>query len=398
MCELSADPRDGAQGRTKGFSMIADALQRYDVRLMSWGDGSEVPTSGNNFVIVGADNQDLLHIRIFDAGGNRVTDTDETKLPPIRASAISTLKQQLPGLLPRHVLASAEKVQVISEVTSIVGPPRVFLSYSKDSDNHAGRVLELADSLCTYGIDVILDRYHPAPEQAWPRWMEQNLDEAEFVLMVCTETYCRRAMGLEKPGKGHGVTWEGNLIYNAIYHRIEHDQPSGSRFIPILLPGSEPSHIPSPVQGHTYYQLSAFNLNDPNYEALYRHLTGQPATPQPDLGQIQILPPTPRPQVSQGLLPRAPSAGSIRQPSGKGRARGGQATASPLEASIPRYHQRPARGNRSAGARSGRQSEDLYRSRLMSRETIGATRRSGRTECCRGKGEQIPREKGEKRV
>ena len=166
---------------------------------------------------------------------------------------------------------------------------------------------------------MILDRYDPAPEQGWPRWMEQNLDEAKFVLMVCTETYCRRVMGLEKPGKGLGVTWEGNLIYNAIYHRIEHDQPSGSRFIPILLPGSEPSHIPSPVQGHTYYQLSAFNLNDPTYEALYRHLTGQPATPQPDLGQIQILPPKPRPQVSPGPLPAALGSDPIRQPSGKGR-------------------------------------------------------------------------------
>ena len=41
--------------------------------------------------------------------------------------------------------------------------PRVFLSYSHDSDEHAARVLALADSLCDGGIDVILDRYvHPA--------------------------------------------------------------------------------------------------------------------------------------------------------------------------------------------------------------------------------------------
>ncbi len=96
-------------------------LRGYDLRLMSWGDGSGVATSANNLVIVGADNHGLLHIRIFDAGGNSVTDTDETKLPPTQAGAISTLKQQLPGLLPPHVLCSAEKVQVISEVTSIVG-------------------------------------------------------------------------------------------------------------------------------------------------------------------------------------------------------------------------------------------------------------------------------------
>ena len=32
-----------------------------------------------------------------------------------------TLKQQLPGLLPPHVLTSAEKARVLSEVLSIVG-------------------------------------------------------------------------------------------------------------------------------------------------------------------------------------------------------------------------------------------------------------------------------------
>jgi hypothetical protein len=62
--------------------------------LVAAGDGSWVPTSGKNLVIVGVDNNGLLHIRIFDDGGNRVTGTDETKLPSTKARAVSTLKQQ----------------------------------------------------------------------------------------------------------------------------------------------------------------------------------------------------------------------------------------------------------------------------------------------------------------
>jgi sugar phosphate permease len=95
--------------------------QGYDLRLMSWGDGSGVPTSGNNLVIVGIDNNSLLRIRIFDADGNRVKDTDETKLPNTQAGAISSLKQQLPGLLHPHVLTDGEKARVIAQATSIVG-------------------------------------------------------------------------------------------------------------------------------------------------------------------------------------------------------------------------------------------------------------------------------------
>src|SRR5208337_910758 len=178
--------------------------------------------------------------------------------------------------------------------------PRVFLSYSHDSDDHAGRVLDLADNLRAKGIDVTLDQYvHPGPEEGWPRWMDRNIDEAKFVLMVCTETYHRRVMSQEEPGKGLGVRQEGSLIYNRIYN----DKPSGSRFIPILLlPGSEPSHIPSPVQGHTYYRIAAFDLIDPGFEGLLRHLTVQPPTPPPDLGMIPTLPPRSRSDPSGNPL------------------------------------------------------------------------------------------------
>ena len=175
--------------------------------------------------------------------------------------------------------------------------PRVFISYSNDSDEHADQVLALADALCVNGIDVILDRYvHPAPAEGWPSWMEQNLEAAKFVLMVCTENYRRRVMAL-----GTGVHWEAELINN----RICYGTARGARFIPTLLPGSEPEHIPGPVRGHSHYRLATFELTDPGFEALYRHLTDQPATPRPDLGSIKKLPPKRRPQPSPSPLPPA---------------------------------------------------------------------------------------------
>ena len=167
---------------------------------------------------------------------------------------------------------------------------KVFISYSHDSPEHAQRVLDLADALRHGGLEVILDKYVPAPDEGWPLWMETHLDEANFVLMVCTETYRRRVLGQEPPGKGLGGRWEGNLIRNRIYN----DKPSGSRFIPVLLEGGEPAHIPNPVQGHTYYRISHFDLSDAGFEGLYRHLTGQAPTPPSEPGPIQVLPPHPR--------------------------------------------------------------------------------------------------------
>ena len=119
-CQLKARWNDLKPAFQPEFAEhVSDLL--FDLQLMPWGDGSEVPASGTDLVIVGIDEQGRLHIRIFDAGGHEITDTDETKLPATQAGAISTLKQQLPGLLPPHVLTTAEKAQLISEATSIVG-------------------------------------------------------------------------------------------------------------------------------------------------------------------------------------------------------------------------------------------------------------------------------------
>ncbi len=159
--------------------------------------------------------------------------------------------------------------------------PKVFVSYSHDSDEHADRVLALSDALCRDRCDVLLDRYfHRGPEEGWPLWMDRNIRDADFVLMVCTATYLRRVMGEEEPGLGLGVRWEGKLIYNRIYH----DKPSGSRFIPILLPGSERAHIPTPVLGHNRYEITSFSRTDSGYDGLYRHLMDKPKVIAPELG------------------------------------------------------------------------------------------------------------------
>ena len=170
--------------------------------------------------------------------------------------------------------------------------PRVFVSYAHDPANpaHAGRVLELADQLRDDGLNVVIDQYDPNPKEGWPLWMETNLEAAEFVLLVCTPAYHRRVVRQEAAGVGLGVQWEGNLIYNRLYGNLS----QGGRYIPVLLDGGDPTNIPTPVQGFTFYRLAHFDLSDAAYEALYRHLTGQHATPKPTLGTRKVLPPKAR--------------------------------------------------------------------------------------------------------
>src|SRR5216684_3961547 len=67
--------------------------------------------------------------------------------------------------------------------------PKVFVSYSHDSPEHADRVLALADRLRSDGIDCILDQYEESPAEGFPRWMDQQMRAADFVLMICTPKY-----------------------------------------------------------------------------------------------------------------------------------------------------------------------------------------------------------------
>jgi len=165
-------------------------------------------------------------------------------------------------------------------------PPKVLISYSHDSPQHAQHVLELANRLRADGIDCTIDQYFVAPAEGWPRWMDKQIRDSDFVVMVCTEAYYQRVIGEEKPGKGLGVRWEGHLIYQAIYSA----ESMNTKFIPVLFESDNYAHIPAPVQSTTFH----FPQTEDGYEDLYRRLTNQPHALKPALGKLRSLPPAER--------------------------------------------------------------------------------------------------------
>ena len=162
-------------------------------------------------------------------------------------------------------------------------PLKVFISYSHDSHEHLDRVLALADRLREEGIDCNLDQYEPAPAEGWPRWMDKHFKDADFILVVCTETYCRRFEGREEQGKGLGVKWEGAIITSELYR----DETINKRFIPVIFSTDDAAHVPERLRDHMRYVVTDGN----DYEQLYRRLTNQPRVVRPPLGQMRILEP-----------------------------------------------------------------------------------------------------------
>ncbi|MBL8351103.1 MAG: TIR domain-containing protein [Burkholderiaceae bacterium] len=203
--------------------------------------------------------------------------------------------------------------------------PRVFISYSHDSPEHQQRVRALCEKLRGDGIDALIDQYvaTAGPPQGWPRWMDEQLRLADLVVLVCTPTYRARVEGRDEPGRGHGVLWEGSLVYQLLYNAGTRNE----RFVPVLLGDSGPNDIPLPLQGAAF-----FRADDPaGYEDLYRRLTGQPRVVAAPLGQRRTLPPLPAADPMAGNAAREsvpataePSAAGSRQarPVGRGSRRG----------------------------------------------------------------------------
>ena len=161
-------------------------------------------------------------------------------------------------------------------------PPKVFISYSHDSEEHKKRVLELANHLRSKGIDCKIDEHDQPPTEVWPKWMSNQIIRAEFVLIVCTQVYHRRFRGEEELGKGRGVMWEANIICNEIYNGVaRHD-----KYIPVVFSAQDKGHIPIEIQGFNVYCLDT----DEEYQKLYYHITNQKLHPQPPLGIVPLPP------------------------------------------------------------------------------------------------------------
>ncbi|MEF8707032.1 MAG: CHAT domain-containing protein [Candidatus Accumulibacter sp. UW27] len=161
--------------------------------------------------------------------------------------------------------------------------PRIFISYSHDTNAHKERVLRLSERLRKDGIETSLDQYvNGTPIEKWPRWMLNQIDWAEFILMVCTETYYRRFRGHEEPGKGKGVDWEGAVITQELY-----DARSATiKFVPVLFDATDERFIPEPVRGHTFYVLNS----EQAYRDLYNFLLGQAGVEPGPLGKLTWTP------------------------------------------------------------------------------------------------------------
>lgn len=137
-------------------------------------------------------------------------------------------------------------------------PTRVFISYSHDDKEHSARVLRLANRLRADGIDAYLDQYEPVPEQGWFRWMQKQMESADYVLLVASEIYRKRFEGKAEGPAGWGAGFEGALATQLRFGPERGKQ----RFVPVALTDADLRYVPLAMK-----DLSTFVVSE-DYEGL----------------------------------------------------------------------------------------------------------------------------------
>ncbi|WP_173071083.1 NB-ARC domain-containing protein [Phytohabitans houttuyneae] len=121
--------------------------------------------------------------------------------------------------------------------------PRVFVSYAHDGAEHTAAVGTLSRVLASLGFDVRLDTAVADSSPQWVDWMERQVAEADFVLVIASPLYLQRARGDGPPDEGRGVWYEARLLREQVYR----DKGGAwlEKIVPIVLPGRSPRELPA---------------------------------------------------------------------------------------------------------------------------------------------------------
>ena len=153
--------------------------------------------------------------------------------------------------------------------------PKVFVSYSYDSQQHKDWVRDLATALRAQGIDAVLDQWDLTLGQDMAAFMATGIRTADRVLLVCSETYVAKA----EAGKG-GVGYERLIVTGEVVAAID-----TIKFIPVVRNNTGARKVPDFLGPRKYVDFSDDALYGAKLEELAREILGTPAAVRPHLGE-----------------------------------------------------------------------------------------------------------------
>lgn len=174
--------------------------------------------------------------------------------------------------------------------------PNVFISYSWDDEEHKTWVRELAERLVSNGVQVKLDQWALVPGDSLTEFMEAQITECDFVLVICTPNYAKKSTA-----RAGGVGYEQQIISGSLASGVPR-----RKFIPVVRRGEMKAGDELAIPPH-FQGILAIDMRGPtgvgdHLEVLLRTIFKVPALAAPPLGR----PPTFAQGTADGKKPAKP--------------------------------------------------------------------------------------------
>lgn len=152
--------------------------------------------------------------------------------------------------------------------------PKVFISYSHDTQSHKDWVEALAIRLRRSGVDATLDQWDATPGDDLTLFMERGVKESDRVIVVCTPNYVTKA----DAGIG-GVGYERMIVTAELVRNV-----GTNKFIPILRNPIPERRVPTFLATKVFVDFSDGQNDDDAFDTLLRELHKVPPKGKPAIG------------------------------------------------------------------------------------------------------------------
>ncbi|WP_328455912.1 MULTISPECIES: SEFIR domain-containing protein [unclassified Amycolatopsis] len=161
--------------------------------------------------------------------------------------------------------------------------PRVFVTYSHDTPEHKELVEKFARFLrAAIGLDVHLDAWYDNRRRDWSLWAVEHLTKADFILVIASPEYKRRADGTAASDEGRGAQFEAGIIRDNLTRDLRRET---ERVLPVILPGRSVDEIPVFLNGHSTTRYHIDEFTDAGIADLLTAITGHGQYSMPQRGE-----------------------------------------------------------------------------------------------------------------
>ena len=157
--------------------------------------------------------------------------------------------------------------------------PKVFISYSHDTPEHKQWVSEIGAKLRRNGVDAILDQWDLRLDEDPTRFMEIGIRNSDRVLVICTDSYVRKA----NAGEG-GVGYESMIVTRKLAEDV-----GINKFIPIIRQALGKDKTPAFLGTQVYIDFTDKDQFDEKFDELLHERLQVPVVQKPPVPHIESL-------------------------------------------------------------------------------------------------------------